>query len=296
MTKWLSETDLLDFKVADRIARITLNRPERRNALSSELIRALHDAFREADDMTDVSVILLAGAGKDFCSGYDLAGPYGGGAKDSGDYRSFASTYDDDIWNMQRLQDDLNIVFDLHKPVIAKVHGAAFAGGADLALQCDMVLVADDARIGFPAARANGCPPSHMWLYLLGPQWTKRLLMTGDTLMGRDAARLGLVLDSVPADELDAEADELARRIALIDPEISAAQKRIVNLGLELQGWRTMQRLSVEADARAHLSRGPRRSKFRSDAFEHGVKTAIQNRDEGFGDGVVRVRCGRGDA
>jgi enoyl-CoA hydratase len=296
MTKWLSETDQLDFQVADRIARITLNRPERRNALSNELIRALRDAFHEADDRTDVSVIVLAGAGKDFCSGYDLTSPYGGGDKAAGAYRSFASTYDDDIWNMQRLQDDLNIVFDLHKPVIAKVHGAAFAGGADLALQCDMVLVADDARIGFPAARANGCPPSHMWLYLLGPQWTKRLLMTGDTLTGLDAARLGLVLDSVPGEELDAEVDELARRIALIDPEISAAQKRIVNLGLELQGWRTLQRMSVEADARAHLSRGPRRTKFRSDAVEQGIRTALKNRDEGFGDGVVRVRAARGGA
>jgi enoyl-CoA hydratase len=295
MAKWLNQADVLKFSVDDRVARITLNRPEQRNALSGDLISALRDALREADDRTDVSAILLAGEGKVFCSGYDLTGPYGGVQQVEG-YRTFADTLDDDVWNMQRLQDELNIIFDVHKPVVAKVHGAALAGGADLALQCDMVLMAEDARIGFPAARANGAPPSHMWLYLLGPQWAKRLLMTGDTLTGIDAARLGLVLDAVPASELDAEADELVRRLALCDPELLSAQKRIVNLGLELQGWRTMQRLSVTYDAHGHLSRGPRRSKFRSDAREHGVKTAIRNRDEGFGDGVVHVRWARRDS
>lgn len=295
--KWFQPSGVLTLSVSERIARITLNRPDQRNALSGELITALRDALREADDRRDVNVILLAGEGKAFCSGYDLTGPYGGGGGEpDGDYRSFADTLDDDIWNMQRLQDELNIIFDLHKPAVAKVHGAALAGGADLALQCDMVLMAEDARIGFPAARANGLPPSHMWLYLLGPQWTKRLLLTGDTLTGIDAARLGLVLDAVPAAELDAEVDELVRRIALMDPELLSAQKRIVNFGLELQGWRTMQRQSVTLDAHGHLSRGPRRTRFRADAREHGIKTALRNRDEGFGDGVARVRWAKSDS
>lgn len=291
--KWFDRSDLLNFSVADRIARISLNRPEKRNALSGELIKALRAALLEADDRTDVNVVLLSGEGKAFCSGYDLNGPYGGDARDVSGYRSYAGTLDDDMWNMQRLQDDLNMIFDLHKPVIAKVHGAAFAGGADLALQCDMVLMAEDARIGFPAARANGAPPSHMWLYLLGPQWTKRLLLTGDVLTGIDAARLGLVMDAVPADELDAEAEELARRLSLCDQELLSAQKRNVNMGLELMGWRMMQRLSLQQDAHGHLSRGPRRTRFRQDAAEHGIKAALTNRDEGFGDGIARVRWGR---
>ncbi|MBM3594425.1 MAG: crotonase/enoyl-CoA hydratase family protein [Alphaproteobacteria bacterium] len=290
MGKWFDQSDVLKFSVDQGVARITLNRPDKRNALSGELISDLRKALLEADDRADVRVSLLSGEGASFCSGYDLNGPYGASGEPDPGYRSFAGTLDDDMWNMQRLQDEFNIIFDLHKPVIAKVHGAAFAGGADLALQCDMVLMAQDAKIGFPAARANGAPPFHMWLYLLGPQWTKRLLLTGDVLTGLNAARLGLVMDAVPADELDAEADELARRIALCDPELLSAQKRNVNMGLELMGWRMMQRLSLQQDAHGHLSRGPRRSRFRSDAAEYGIKTALTNRDQDFGDGIARPR------
>ena len=290
MGKWFDKSDVLKFTVEQGIARVVLNRPNKRNALTSELIEDLRKALLEADDRADVRVSVISGEGPAFCAGYDLNGPYGENSDPDPAYRTYAGTLDDDIWNMQRLQDAFNIIFDLHKPVIAKVHGAAFAGGADLALQCDMVLMAEDARIGFPAARANGAPPSHMWLYLLGPQWTKRLLLTGDILTGLDAARLGLVMDAVPADELDVEVDELARRIALCDPELLSAQKRNVNMGMELMGWRMMQRLSLQQDAHGHLSRGPRRTRFRSDAAEHGIKTALTNRDEGFGDGIARPR------
>lgn len=289
MYKWLNDQhlELIEFSVADRIARVTLNRPDKRNALSFDLIRAIRAAFLEADDRTDVSVVVLSGAGKAFCAGYDLNGPYGGAQANDGAYRTYAGTIDDDVWQMRRQQEDLNMVFDMHKPVIAKVHGVALAGGSDLALQCDFVIMEMDARIGFPATRANGVPPMHNWLYHLGPQWSKRLLMTGDTLLGIDAARLGLVLDAVPPDELDDAVDALAQRLALCDPELLAGQKRIVNLGLELQGWRSMQRLSIELDAQAHATRGPRRARFRSDAVEFGIKTALQNRDEGFGDGIA---------
>jgi enoyl-CoA hydratase len=155
-------------------------------------------------------------------------------------------------------------------------------------LMCDMVVAADDARIGFPAARANGTPPQNMFIYHVGPQWAKRLLMTGDWISGKDAARIGLVMDSVPAVDLDSAVDELARRVALVDAELLAAHKRVVNLSLELAGARTMQRLAAEMDARAHLSRGPRRSQFRADMAEQGLKTALKNRDEPFGDGQVR--------
>jgi enoyl-CoA hydratase len=180
-------------------------------------------------------------------------------------------------------------MFDLHKPVIAQVQGNCLAGGTDLALMCDMVVAADDARIGFPAARANGTPPQNMFVYHVGPQWAKRLLMTGDWISGSDAARIGLVMDSVPAGELDAKVAELARRVAAVDAELLAAHKRVVNLSLELAGARTMQRVCAEMDARAHLSRGPRRSQFRADMAQHGLKVALRNRDEDFGDGRVRL-------
>jgi len=291
MAKWLKTTDTLSFAVADRVARITLARPDKRNALTPASLAELADALLEADDRTDVHAIVLAGAGKDFCAGYDLAGAYAGqGGADEPAYRSASSSIDDDCWQLEQTQKKTIAMFDLHKPVIAQVHGNCLAGGTDLALMCDMVLAADDARIGFPAARANGTPPQNMFLYHCGPQWAKRLLMTGDWISGRDAARIGLVMESVPSAELAQAVDALARRVALVDAELLAAHKRVVNLALELQGARTMQRLACELDARAHLSRGPRRTQFRSDMAEHGLKTALKNRDEAFGDGQAKVR------
>jgi enoyl-CoA hydratase len=289
MAKWLQTTETLTFEVAERVARITLNRPDKRNALTPQALSELSDALIEADDRTDVHAIVLAGAGRDFCAGYDLAGAYAGqGAGDGPAYRSQNGTIDDDVWQLEQTQKKTIAMFDIHKPVIARVQGNCLAGGTDLALMCDMVLAADDARIGFPAARANGTPPQNMFIYHVGPQWAKRLLMTGDWISGKDAARIGLVMDAVPAAGLDAAVDELARRVALVDAELLSAHKRVVNLSLELQGARTMQRLAAEMDARAHLSRGPRRSQFRADMAEQGLKTALKNRDEPFGDGQVK--------
>ena len=289
MAKWLQTTETLTFEVAGRVARITLNRPEKRNALTPQTLAELHDALVEADDRTDVHVIVLAGAGRDFCAGYDLAGVYAGqGAGDGPSYRSQNGSVDDDCWQLEQTQKKTLAMFDLHKPVIVQVHGNCLAGGTDLALMCDMVVAAADARIGFPAARANGTPPQNMFIYHVGPQWAKRLLMTGDWISGHDAARIGLVMDAVPANELEAAVADLAARVALVDAELLSAHKRVVNLALELAGARTMQRLSAELDARAHLSRGPRRSQFRADMAEHGLKTALKHRDEPFGDGQVK--------
>lgn len=298
--KWLKSTEGIAFDVAGNVARITLNRPEKRNALSGQMVREIHEALLEADDRTDVNVILLQGAGKDFCAGYDLMGSYGGGAEgaapdhDPALYRTRAGTLDDDIWNLERQQELTLIMLDLHKPIIAKVQGNCLAGGTDLAFSCDIVLAADDAKIGFPAARANGTPPTNLWFYHCGPQWAKRMLFTGDTLSGLDAARIGLVLEAYPADRIDAEADEMARRIACVDAEILATHKRVINMQMELAGAKTSQRYAAELDARAHLSQGPRRSKFRKDMAELGLKDALKNRDEPFGNSRVQLRARAG--
>jgi enoyl-CoA hydratase len=291
--RYLKSTDHIAFAVDDLVARITLNRPEKRNSLSNAMIAELHDALLEADARTDVHAILLSGAGKDFCAGYDLSDVYGGHAAPSEDdpqYRSLNATLDDDAWGIEQTQRKLSVIMDIHKPVIAKVHGNCLAGGTDVALMCDMVLAADDARIGFPAVRANGTPPINLWFYHVGPQWTKRMLMTGDVLRGRDAARVGLVLESHPAEELDVAADDLAYRVSRIDAELLAVQKRVVNMAMELSGARTLQRFAAEMDARGHLSAGPRRTKFRADMKELGLKDAVRNRDEPFGDGVIKLR------
>jgi len=290
MGRYLKSTNFIVFETRDRIARITLNRPDKRNALSNEMVAELHDALIEADALADVHVIVLSGAGKDFCAGYDLVGHYAGqGGSSEAQYRSLNGTIDDDAWQVEQTQRKLMILFELHKPVIAKVHGNCLAGGTDLALMCDMVMAAEDAKFGFPATRANGTPPSNMWFYHLGPQWAKRILMTGDSLWGRDAAKLGLVLDAIPPDELDAAVDELARRVSCVDAELLAAHKRVVNLALELTGARTLQRMATEFDARTHLSQGPRRTQFKADMAAHGLKEALKNRDAPFGDGMVKI-------
>lgn len=294
--KWLKSTEAVAFDVSERVARITLNRPDKRNALSGKMIEEVHQALLEADDRTDVNVIILQGEGRDFCAGYDLTDSYGGGVDasqyyDPTRYRSRSDTIDDDIWHLERQQELTLIMLDLHKPIIGKLQGYCLAGGTDLAFSCDMVLAADDAKIGFPAARANGTPPTNLWLYHCGPQWAKRMLFTGDTISGLDAARIGLVLEAYPANALDQEVNEMARRISNVDSEILATHKRVVNLQLELAGAKAAQRFAAELDARAHLSQGPRRSQFRKDVAELGLKDALKRRDEPFGDGRVRLRA-----
>lgn len=295
--KWLKSTETIEFAVSGNVARITLNRPDKRNALSAAMLRELHEALLEADDRRDANVILLSGSGRDFCAGYDLTDSYGGKAEskeashDPALYRTRSGTLDDDIWHLERQQELTLVMLDLHKPIIAKVQGNCLAGGTDLAFSCDIVLAADDAKIGFPAARANGTPPTNLWFYHCGPQWAKRMLFTGDTISGLDAARIGLALESYPAAELDREADEMACRIGCVDAEILATHKRIVNMQMELAGARLSQRYAAELDARAHLSQGPRRARFRRDMAEAGLKEALKNRDEPFGDSRVRLRA-----
>lgn len=272
-------------------ARIVLNRPEKRNALSAEVLAELNDALWEADNDTAVHAIVLKGAGKGFCAGYDLTPPPRAQKSDDPDAKTYRrgtfSNFDDDAWHLERSQRLIMALFDLHKPVIAQVHGFCLAGGTDIALLCDMVIAAEDARFGFPAVRDLGSPPQQMWLYHVGPQWAKRLLLTGDTITGAEAASLGLALKAVPEPDLEAEVEQLLDRLALIDPALLAAQKRIVNLGLELMGARTLQRMAAENDARGHLA--PSAREFLRHAREVGLTTALRERDSKFGDGRARV-------
>jgi enoyl-CoA hydratase len=268
-------------------ARITLNRPEKRNALSFALLEELSQALWDADADREVHSVILRGAGKAFSAGYDLTEPpRSEGLRGGASYRGGRSI-DDDIWQLERAQRYRMAIFDMHKPVLAQVHGFCLAGGTDIALLCDMVIAADDARFGFPPARDLGALPNNMWLYNVGPQWAKRLTLTGDTITGAEAAQIGLVMKSVPPDLLEAEVEGLADRLALVDADLLAANKRIINLGLELMGARTLQRLACENDARGHLAASARG--FMKTAAEKGLKTALSERDAKFGDGRARV-------
>jgi enoyl-CoA hydratase len=274
------------YDLVDGRARITLNRPDKRNALNEELLTELHDALWEADEDNRVRCVILAAAGPDFSSGYDLQ-RYDRPVALQVEHRRGRAKFDDDTWHQERLQRLRMALFDMHKPVIAQVQGRCLAGGTDLALLCDMIICADDASFGFPPARSQGSLPSNMWLYMVGPQWAKRLLLTGDLIGGRDAATIGLVLKAVPADRLVADVEALADRLALIDADLLSANKRIVNIGLELMGARTLQRMAAEMDARGHLADS--RAAFNRTVLEEGVKEAVKQRDGPFGTGRVEL-------
>ena len=281
----MQEFENILYEVENGRARITLNRPEKLNALSIGLQRELNAALREADNDTRVHCVILRGQGRAFSAGYDLTArptPQHPDEKYAEVYRGRTSI-EDDIWNLEQAQQLRMTIFDMHKPVIAQVHGYCLAGGTDTALLCDVVIAADDAQIGFPPVRAMGSPVAHMWTYLAGPQWAKRLLLTGDSVSGAEAARIGLVLESVPAAQLEATVEALADKMAMIDIDLLAANKRICNIALELMGARTVQRMAAEMDGRAHLA--PSVAEFGRRSRETGLKAALEWRDSKFGDG-----------
>lgn len=271
------------YEVEEGRARITLARPEKHNAMTGRLLEELEHALWEADADLAVHCVIVRGEGRSFCAGYDLTPADGGGTEGHRTGR----THDDDIWMMERNNRRLRTLWELHKPTIAQVHGNCLAGGTDLAMACDLVIAADDARIGFPAARTMGALPNNLWVYNCGPQWAKRLQLTGDSITGADAARIGLVLKSVPADVLADEVEGLADRLALIDPDLLAANKRITNLAMELMGAQVLQRLAVENDARAH--RAPAARQEFQDIRTQGLREVLRRRDEPFGAGFARV-------
>ena len=275
----------IDYEVHEGRARITLNRPEKRNALSIELVEDLRAALWEADDDKSVHCVILKGAGRSFCAGYDLVPSRKG--KEDKEERRRGIGFDDDAWQIEKFQRCLRTLAEMHKPSIAQIHGHCYAGGTDLALYCDMLICADNASFGYSALRNMGAAPNQMWLYHIGPQWTKRLLLTGDTINGREAARLGLVLKSVPEDLLEQEVEGLADRLSWVDADMLSANKRIINIGMELMGAQTLQRLAAENDARAHTAKAAK-DVFRQIANE-GLRAALDDRDRPFGDSRARV-------
>lgn len=287
----MNEFQTILYEVDRGRARITLNRPEKLNALSMELQRELNEALWEADNDSRVHAVILRANGRAFSAGYDLTPLANRRPETQGDHYTAVyrggRTFDDDAWQLERAQRLRMAIWDMHKPVVAQVHGYCLAGGTDLAFLCDIVIAAEDATIGFPPARAMGSLPNQMWVYHCGPQWAKRLYLTGDTVTGAEAAKIGLVLKAVPADYLEQEVEGLVDRMAMIDSELLAANKRVVNLALELMGARTMQRVGAENDARAHLA--PSVREFGRIAGEQGLKAALHWRDARFGDGRARV-------
>lgn len=256
-----------------RVVRITLNRPEKRNALSFELQDELVQEVKSVERSNDARCIVIRGAGPSFCSGYDIS-------PRSPDSHQAPMTVEEDVALVRDIANRWAHIWNCRIPVIAQVHGYCVAGGTDLALHCDMVVAAEDAQIGFPPVRAQGGPPTHMWVYNAGPQWTKRLLLTGDLISGRKAAEVGLVLEAVPADQLDDHVLALATRIAGIGKDLLAHNKRIVNLGVELMGRSQLQVLAGIHDVLGHLA--PEAAEFNERARTEGLRMAVAQRDATF--------------
>jgi enoyl-CoA hydratase len=266
------------YESKERVATLTLNRPERMNAISAALPGDLRAAVERADADPGVHVIVLQGAGKGFCGGYDLVEF----AETPGEMHGNQEMPWDptlDYRMMSRNTEAYMAQWRASNPPNATVHGAAVAGGSDIALCCDMVLMAEDARIGYPPARVWGIPTPMMWVYRLGIENAKRMLFTGDLITGIEAAAMGLIQQAVPANELDTALSTLCDRIKGVPKNQLMMSKMVVNQAYEAMGLANTQRFANFFDGVARHS--PEGLWFRERATEVGFKQAIAERDSG---------------
>jgi enoyl-CoA hydratase len=310
----MSDQPVVLYEVAERIARITLNRPERGNGITRELIVELTECVRRADLDAAVHAIALSGAGPGFCGGYDLVesaegmGDRVGDASTSGervdaagggvdappgsplDPAVMAANHDPrgtwdpmlDYAMMSRNAQGFMSLFGCGKPVVCKVHGFCVAGGTDMALCSDLLVIAADAKIGYPPARVWGSPTTALWAHRLGAQRAKRLLFTGDSLSGREAVDWGLAIEAPSAEQLDERTETLLARIARMPVNQLMMMKLLVNQTLYSQGLHASQVLGTVFDGLArHTAEG---YAFQRDAAERGFREAVRERDEPFGD------------
>ncbi len=268
------------YEVTGRVARLTLNRPQRGNGITGELTRELLDSVERADLDPAVHVLLLGGNGKGFCGGYDLV-QYGEGTIPNHDP---SEPWDPmlDYSAMSRNVRAFMSLFHCSKPVVCKVHGFCVAGGTDMALCSDLLVIAADAKIGYPPARVWGSPTTSMWAYRLGPQRAKRLLFTGDSLSGQEAVDWGLAIEAPSPEALDERAETLVARIAQVPVNQLQMMKLLVNQSLYAQGLHTTQVLGTVFDGiTRHTKEG---YGFQALAAREGFRAAVRQRDEPFGD------------
>jgi enoyl-CoA hydratase len=297
----LSEPQTLTYEVSDRIARITLNRPERGNGITRRLVSELEQCVERADLEPAVHAILLAGNGKGFCGGYDLVeSAEGQGSLGEAtvapppgsplDPEVMAANHDPSgTWDamvdyamMSRNVRAFMSLFHCGKPVVCKVHGFCVAGGTDMALCSDLLVIAADAKIGYPPARVWGSPTTSMWLHRLGPQRAKRLLFTGDSLSGAEALEWGLAIEAPPPEKLTERTEILLERIAKVPVNQLRMMKLLINQSLYAQGLHTTQVLGTLLDGAArHTAEG---FAFQQRAMRAGFREAVRERDEPFGD------------
>jgi enoyl-CoA hydratase len=295
----MTTLETMTYDVTGRIARITLNRPERGNAITLALPRELQTCVEKANLDPGVHVIALSGNGKGFCAGYDLvasAGPEIAGERAAA---PAGSPLDPDVqlanhdaskpWDpmvdyamMSRNVNGFMSLLNGEKPVVCKVHGFCVGGGTDLALCTDLLLIEDKAKIGYPPARVWGSPTTALWAHRIGVQRAKRLLFTGDCLSGVEAAAWGLAIEAAPLRELDGRFEALLARIARVPKNQLIMMKLLINQTLFAQGLHGLQCLGILLDGAARHT--PEGHAFYRRVVEVGFKQAVQERDAPFGD------------
>jgi enoyl-CoA hydratase len=328
MTSFAMQLETMTYERDGRIARVTLDRPERGNGITLEMPRELAACVERADLDPEVHVIALAGNGSGFCGGYDLvasaeqmprttdvppassASPPGAAGSAEGaalrgtalDPAVIAANHDPEgTWDpvvdyqmMSRNVRGFMSLFHADKPVICKVHGYCVAGGTDMALCSDLLVVEDDAKIGYPPARVWGVPTTALWAHRIGAARAKRLLLTGDSISGTDAVEWGLAIEAAPAPELDARFEALLGRVARLPVSQLVMHKLLVNRAMAAQGLDAVQALGTFFDGVARHT--PEGFAFQRRAAEAGFKAAVRERDEPFGDfGRGGETAGRGD-
>ena len=296
----MSALTTMTYDVTGRVARITLNRPERGNGITLEMPRELAACVERANLDPGVHVIVLSGNGKGFCGGYDLLASAEAGMKNAAastehpgsplDPAVIAVNHDparpwdptvDHAMMMRNVRGFMSL-FHGDKPVVCKVHGFCVAGGTDMALCSDLLVIEDDAKIGYPPARVWGVPTTALWAHRIGIEKAKRLLFTGDCLSGREAVAWGLAIESAPKDQLDARVEALVERIARVPVNQLVMHKLLINQTVMAQGLYTTQHLGVLLDGVArHTAEG---HAFVQRSMEVGFRQAVRERDEPFGD------------
>jgi enoyl-CoA hydratase/carnithine racemase len=289
----------LTYETGERVARITLNRPERGNGIVPRMAVEIASCVEQANLDPEVHVIALAGAGRGFCGGYDLVASAEGEMSGLGGVEAPAGSPLDPLkiaanhipetnWDpvtdfqfMWRNVRGFMSLFHSEKPVLCKVHGYCVAGGTDIALCTDLLVVAADAKIGYPPARVWGSPTTALWTAKVGPMRAKRLLLTGDSLSGERAAEWGLATEAAPVEELDDRFEQLLERVARLPINQLVMMKLLVNQSLYSQGLHQTQLLGTFFDGIArHTEEGV---EFLRRASE-GFREAVRERDEPFGD------------
>ena len=248
------------------VARIILNRPEKLNATSIVLLDEMEAALNVAEKDNNIGVIILKGAGRAFSAGNDMTPT----AEDS--YYDIRTPLDD-LYRNQRYERRSWVIRNLHKPVIAQVHGYCLAMGMDIAGACDIIIAAENARFGIPDVRNVGTNYSNMIVWNAGLQWAKILAFTGDLIDGKQAERIGLVAKAVPEDKLEEEVNRLAERIALVPPEMSTLNKMIINQAAEEMGLRSYNAVAQSLTVMTHYIKEV--VEFRKIAEEKGLKAAL---------------------